>query len=390
MRILFLSSEFPGPHDPLRAVFNLRMCEALATSHAVRVVSPVAWTERWKRGRPADAGSALSTSAVSYATYYFPPRMLHSERGTFMWWSLRRHLLDVAATWQPDAIFSYWAYPDGEAALRLARRLGVPVVQIVGGSDVLLARPGTRRLERVRHVLTSADAVVAIGQHLARAIVDLGVAPERVYPVYRPVDPNLFSPGSRTQARAALGLPELSPIAVWAGRFVPVKGLDVLVRALDAVRRREPRVLLVMIGEGPEMSRIQELVDALDLASHVRFVGPVSPDALGAWYRAADLFVLPSISEGVPNVLLEAKACGLPFAASAVGGIPEIAEPELDRLVPPGDAEALARAVTELIAERARRVPRRASPASPQQFVRQLESIAEGAMRSSLTRRAAS
>lgn len=372
MKILFLSGSFPTPHDPTRAVFNLRMCEALAAHHEVRVVCPVEWTQARRSARGAPTVDALLD--VTYPTYYFLPRFLRAERGLFMWWSLRRHLRALARTWRPDVTLTYWAHPDGEVAIRWRAESGVPVVQVIGGSDVLLLQNDARRWARVRRVLMSADAVVTIGQHLAKTVIQTGVPADRVRGVQRPVDPDRFSPGSRGAARRRLGLPDTGAVLVWVGRFHKIKGLDVLIDAFAALRRSRPDACLCLVGEGPELPRIQEQVEQAGLSDVVRFAGAVAHDELVHWYRAADVTVLPSLSEGIPNVLLESMACGTPFVASRVGGIPEIADATLDRLVPPGVPAPLTAALTDILSAPDRTV-RATLPGSPDAFAHQLGAI---------------
>lgn len=373
MKILFFSNDFPGPHDPHKAVFNLRMCEGLAVRHDVRVVSPVAWTEHWPAARasaPQEAGSL----DVAYPTYYFPPRIFLSERGRFMWWSLRRHLLSMTRTWRPDVILAYWAHPDGETALRWRAECGIPVVQVVGGSDIFLLRKDARRWSRVERVLRSADAVVTIGRHLAAAVMASGVPAHRVVGLHRPVDTDHFGPGSRIAARQHLGLPAEGRVLLWVGRFVPVKGLDVLIEAFAQLKNTIPAVTLCLVGDGPEMERIRLLTADAGLASSIRIAGPVAQDNLVHWYRAADATVLPSLSEGVPNVLLESIACGTPFVASDVGGVSEIADARLDRLVPPAQPGTLAAAMADLLTSPAAGV-RAVMPCSPREFSQQLDVV---------------
>ena len=86
MRILFLSSVYPRPYDPVRGVYCRSLCEAIAARHAVRVVSPVAWTERVRMGRVTGTGGL----PVDYPTYYYPPGLLRNSHGWFMWRSARR------------------------------------------------------------------------------------------------------------------------------------------------------------------------------------------------------------------------------------------------------------------------------------------------------------
>src|SRR5262249_54845013 len=110
------------------------------------------------------------------------------------------------------------------------------------------------------------------------------------------------------------------------------------------------RVRAILIGQGPQRRELERRSVALDVADRVTFTGAKPQTELPHWYRAADLFVLPSRSEGVPNVLLEASACSIPWVATRVGGVPEIARLGASRLVPSEDVNALATAIRETLA----------------------------------------
>jgi glycosyltransferase involved in cell wall biosynthesis len=332
----------------MKALFNLAMCQSLARSHDLRVVAPVAWTDRF-RHTPANIECQLP---VTYPTYYFPPAVLRSHRASFMWWSLRRGLRVLASEWQPDLILSYWVHPDGEVARRLAREYRVPFVQMVGGSDVLLGTSDRRRWQQTLHTLRQADAVLTIGQHLADHVIAQGINRSRVIPIYRAVNVTRFRPAPQESARAALGLAKSAPIIVWVGRLVAVKGLDTLLSAIPAVRQVLPTAQLHLIGDGPLKGALVEQAAALDVSSAVHFQGAVAPEMLPAWYQAADATALPSLSEGVPNVLMESLACGTPFVASAVGSVPDFADGRFDRTVAPGDSAALAAALVDVLGRR--------------------------------------
>ncbi len=354
MRVLFISSVFPTPFDSHRGPFNLELIQNLASEHEIRVVCPVGWTER--RGMYRTQDGHVHGAHVTYVPYYYVPRTLYFLRDNFMWWSIRASLRAGARSWRPDLLLAYWAHPDGDVARRLAAELGVPFVQIVGGSDVLLLARGLRKKKVVR-TLVEADAVITIGRHLEQRALALGVDAARLVSVYLPVAPAQFIPGSQQQARRELQLPPDIPLVLWVGRIVPVKGLDVLVAATRRLASAVPGVRVYLVGDGPDAPRMRALVRRYGLDDVVHFVGMVPHDQLGRWYRAADVTVLSSHSEGIPNVLLESMACGTPFVATRVGGVPEIADPSVDRLVPAGDPPALASALSAALSRRTE-VPR--------------------------------
>jgi glycosyltransferase involved in cell wall biosynthesis len=231
----------------------------------------------------------------------------------------------------------------------------------VHGSDVLNLDENSGRRRRTIDALCQADGIVAVSQDLAQRVISLGADPQRVQLVYNGIDSRLFRPGSQKEARAQLGLEQQDRLVLFVGNLVLVKGLKVLLDACAHLVQGGLRFRCLLIGDGPLRGKLEMEIARRQLQSQVHLMGARSHQQLPAWYRAADVLVLPSYSEGVPNVLLEAAACGTPFVASHVGGIPEIAHMGDAQLVSPGDATALARAVAGSLKRTSRRSPE-ASP----------------------------
>lgn len=345
MRVLALTNLYPNPAQPERASFNRQQFRALATTHAVKVIAPVAWTSRAamaRRGqrRPVDG------IEVEHPAYLFTPKALRGWYGHFLRASVRRSFAAALEAFRPDVVLGCWAYPDGWATVHLAHEAGLPAAVKVHGSDVHGIEAGSRRWKRTREALLRADAVIAVSDELARRCAAIGADPARVHVVRNGVDRGLFSPGDRLEARRLLGIDPSEELLLAVGNLVPVKGFDVLVKAVAMAGRDRPALRAVVIGAGPLRERLA--AEARRLDAPVRFVGPRAHVELPTWFRAADAVVMPSRAEGTPNVLLEASACGRPWIASAVGGIPEIADG--NTLVPPERPDALAEAIVTTLA----------------------------------------
>jgi teichuronic acid biosynthesis glycosyltransferase TuaC len=369
MRILFLSSTFPRPSNPTAGAFNLNLCRALALEHEVRVICPWSWLERlryWiRRKQPdRDATRLLAGLDVSYATYFYPPKVFRQHYGTFLWASSRRVLRRTMAGFRPDVVVSYWIHPEGEVGARVAKSRGVPSAVIVGGSDVMLLPHDPRRRKRIVAVLQNTDAVVTVGEDLKRRVVGLGIPADKVFVWPQGIDTGVFHSGDRDQARRQLGIAADGAVLVSVGRLVPVKGVEVLLKAAARLKERGVRFRLFLIGDGPLRGDLQNQAVAMGLADHVQFVGATPQSQLPDWYRAADLTVLSSHSEGVPNVLRESIACGTPFVATQVGGVCELAEEGHDRLVPANDPGALADAIEQSLSASRPSQSRRFEPES--------------------------
>lgn len=355
MRVLVVSSLFPNPLRPDRAPFNRQQITALAVNHEVRVIAPIAWTSEWM-GRshgslhdamPPERRLVRDGVIVYHPHYLFAPKVLRGLHGHSFARSIRRTFHSVVADFHPDVVLGCWAYPDGWAAVQLARGSGLPVAIKVQGSDVLRVVPGTARAKRTAQVLEGADAVIAVGREVADRAVALGAARSRVRVVYNGVDTTLFCAGSKEAARRELGVSADDALISYVGNLAPVKGVDVLMNAFARLVRSGSPARCVLVGDGPARGALERLVASRGLTGRVRFVGSCPLERVVLWHRATDLLVLPSRSEGVPNVLREAQACGTPFLASRVGGVAEIAPP--GALFPAGDVENLARRIRDAL-----------------------------------------
>lgn len=355
MRILILTSLYPNPLQPHRATFNSQQFRALAAEHELQVIAPIAWTDEWSRRPqtndpiPAERTRLCDGMVVHHPRYAFTPKILRSRYGAFFVGSVRRCFAACVRQLRPEIVLGCWAYPDGWAAVRLARETGLPVAIKVHGSDLLLLEDHPARRNRTAEAVAGADAVIAVSRDLARQAAALGADPGRVSVVYNGVDSSLFHPGSRERVKSSLGYASDARLIVFAGNLVPVKGLDVLLDALALVARSGSSFRCVLIGDGPLRDPLRTRAEALGISSHVQFAGARPLRELPDWFRAADVVVLPSRSEGVPNVLLEASACGTPFIASRVGGIPEIAPPH--SLVEAGNSAELAVRISSFLTD---------------------------------------
>ena len=173
----------------------------------------------------------------------------------------------------------------------------------------------------------------------------LGTPSDRAHLIYEGTDRDLFCPGDRQAARRAIGLSPAGLRLLFVGNLLPVKAVHILIDACAELLASGLKFEADIVGEGPLYAELQQQIMRLGLSESVHLHGRMLQNALPDWYRAADLVVLSSQSEGVPNVLVEAAACGTPFVATNVGGISEIAHLSPGELVNPGDSAALARAI---------------------------------------------
>lgn len=348
LRVLVITKIFPNAAEPTSAPFNRQQISALARRCHVEVLATIPWYP----GAGLFAGSSsagrltkvpdretIDGIDVRHPRTVFLPRVGHGLWAPLYVASLAP--LALAYRGKVDVVLGTWAYPDGVAAVALARLIGVPAVVKLHGSDMntIAKLPGPRRLLRL--ALPRAAHVVAVSRALAEEARVLGAAPDRVSVIMNGVDAELFRPRDRAAARRALGLPEGRRIVVFVGNLKETKGVLDLAAAFERIATATPDLHLAIVGGGEAKAALDDV--AARWPGRVTLAGPRPLAEVPTWMAACDVLALPSWAEGTPNVVLEALASGRRVVASAVGGIPDlITEPTLGELVPARDVKALA------------------------------------------------
>ena len=355
--VVVLSSLFPSRLQPGSGLFIRERMFRVGRRLPLAVVAPSPWfplqglIRRWRPGfRPGAPQHELQTGVnVWFPRFPSLPGLLKRLDGWAMALGAWPRLRALQRAGRLDLLDAHFGYPDGFAATRLGRWLGVPVTITMRGTELRHAADATLR-PLLKRALLDADRVFAVSDSLRQLALGLGVPPERVRVVGNGVDPARFRPADRTTARASLGLPADALVLVSVGGLCERKGFHRVIEAMPALRAQGTDAHLVVVGgpspEGDWTDRLQAQVRDLRLADRVHFTGPVPPDDLHRVLSAADVFVLATRNEGWANVFLEAMACGLPVVTTDVGGNAEVVcRPELGAVVPFGDGPALTAAL---------------------------------------------
>ncbi len=193
------------------------------------------------------------------------------------------------------------------------------------------------------NIVKRADAVIALCAQADNELVVAGFPRDRIVKIPNGVDTSLFKPGAEA-ARLPANL-------LFVGRLDYMKGVDILLKSIASLQTGDSKISCDIIGDGPCRKTLQQLACELDIADKVTFAGACAN--IVPYLHKASCFVLPSRSEGMPNVILEAMACGLPIIATLVGGTPDIIKDEYNGLlIPPDDIPALSFALTRMLADR--------------------------------------
>ena len=263
--------------------------------------------------------------------------------------ALATKMVEVARHQHLDLLHVHYAVPNAVSAV-LARQIlapqPLPVVTTLHGTDITLVGNDPNYVETTRFGIEQSDAVTAVSEDLRRVTIErlgirngIDVVPNFIDP--RRYDEVRDSPGARRWAQPG------EHVLVHVSNFRPVKRVQDVVEVFRRVRREVPARLL-MVGDGPDRAKVEQLCRQYCICDSIAFVGslPVIEEVL----VGADVFLLPSESESFGLAALEALACEVPVVATAVGGVPEVVvDGECGYLCPVGDVECMAAAVLRLL-----------------------------------------
>ena len=396
MKILFVSNLYPNRVSPGTAPYNRQLMVALAKSAEVRVMAPFAWFpgQQRLRGRllpPRE--ETIDNIQVTHPRCFYTPGMLIHHHWRLYRASVACHMRRVLAAFAPDHVIAGFLYPDGAAVLSLCRGWGIPCAVRVNGSDFRLRITQPRFREIVLDTLRSASTVFCPGQALRRDIMAAATDASKVFAFDNGVDHAVFKmrdrdlalhriaeecgcmgiwesgsaeggpaeDGANTQAphsdQSSHGLRSTAyalrsqitqaitrlhcgaRCVLCVGHLRQVKGPDRLVRAFCALARQggAEDTVLVMVGHGDMTTRLKHEVEKDGMGDRVFFVGNRTHREVALWMNVADCLCLPSRSEGMPNVVVEALASGLPVVATAVGEVPFLISDSMNGFVCDGN-----------------------------------------------------
>jgi glycosyltransferase involved in cell wall biosynthesis len=361
VRTLLFSTLYPSSTRPLHGIFvETRLREFLKLGGAEsRVVAPVPWFPsshaRWGEYARIAATPRKETRhgiEVHHPRYFLPPRVGMSVAPVALALAalpavraLRRTGFDF------DLIDAHYYYPDGVAAVLLARWLDRPVTITARGTDLNLIPSFALPRRMIRWAARHAEASIGVCKALTDVLRQFDVDGRRLHVMRNGIDLERFAPLPPDEARARVGIGG-GPVILSVGQLIERKGHHLLVEAMPAVLAKHPSARLVIVGEGPDREKLQAAVRGLGVGDRVTLAGSVPNQQMAMWYSAADLLVLASSREGWANVLLESMACGTPVVATRIWGTPEVvSERAVGLLVDRREAPALADAVLEALWE---------------------------------------
>jgi glycosyltransferase involved in cell wall biosynthesis len=358
LRVLSVACVFPNPVEPRAGLFVRNRLLALSYRAAVRVAAPVAlisyqrFPKRWLGAQGAPSRSKEGEIEVIHPRWIYPPAG-GAWNSVFLFLFLLCPLSRLRSSFPFQTIDAQFGYPEGFATALLAWWFGCPYTVTLRGSEVFHAQ---RRLRGafLQWAMRRAGCVITVSERLRQFALGVGVAADRVRTIPNGVDAGIFHPRDRRECRRKYGIAGDARAILSAGHLTELKGHHRIVRALARMRDSGMKAeLLIAGGTGSTAgyeAEIRREIAALGLEDRVRLLGELPPESLAEAMAAADVFCLASRSEGWPNVVNEALSCGTPVVATDVGAVPEmIVSPAYGKIVPPGNVEALEKALREAL-----------------------------------------
>lgn len=350
MKISVLTAAYPTPEEPNRGSPIWATLDKFRGKVDFDVNCSLphgpGWVRRLIRPRsylryPEKVDTTMNPELPAYPLEYFSiPGITRRLNGRLLARALERHIRRR----RPDVILAYRIYPDGYAAVAVGKRLGIPAVIGSRGSD-LKKIPAKGLIHRdTVYAVRNADAVLCVSQDLVQIAQALGGS-NRVYLVRNGIDRSIFYPVEQGEARIQLDIPPRQRLIVFVGNLIPVKGIPTLLHALQLLKDAREIWHAALIGEGSQEAELRRMTEHFGIAPQVLFLGARSARQIAVWLNACDVFCLPSESEGLPNVVIEAIACGRNVVGTDAGGISELLTDDTGIVVPRGDPAAMAAAI---------------------------------------------
>lgn len=321
--ILFFSNLYPVTWDPNRAAFNYQQTQCMAGRAKMTYLVPVPFIEwfkhriiKWQK-QPDD---------VTTFPYFYTPGAGRRFYPFFLLLSVIICVVPLVKFASAQRVLASWAYPDGVCAAWLQRIFRFQLVIQCHGSDINVHIEQSDRRKQILSAFKQATCVVTKSQAMAKLInqYDNGICTKAVY---NGVNVDRFT------LKVNDTLDQKLCRLLFVGTIISTKGIFELVECIDTLRLSGHNIHLDVAGKGAEMERLQSCIYERGLSSHITVHGSLPHELIAEMMRNSDALILPSYREGIPNVMIEALASGVPALVTPVGGVPEILKDSVNGII---------------------------------------------------------
>ena len=334
--LVIITNLYPLPWQPNRATFNKQQFELLKDNYNVSLLVPVAFPDWFKHRK-----EITQSENIRYVPYFYMPKIGRRVYSLSMFLSLLVHSGIWLKKKKAHSILASWAFPEAVAASLLSKLFGARFFFKVHGSDINLHGKIPARAKQIVKASEHASGILSVSKALANEMINMGIAKDKVNVIYNGVDHEKFGVSNER--------PKKEEYLLFVGNLKAEKGALELIQGFEKVSKDYPKLHLVYAGNGPMAQAIEHYAQQNKISERLTLLGNVKHELLPAWISHAKGLCLPSYNEGVPNVVLEAMACGTPVIATNVGGIPEVVEPYCGVIIQAKSSSEVSRGLTQLL-----------------------------------------
>jgi len=351
MKILAISYLYPNKYYPEYGIFVLNRLKAVNKYCEVKVINPIPWFpfysyfKQYKNYNKIPEREIIGGIEVFHPKFFIIPRYMKFLDAFTFSLAVVPPALKLRKQYLYDLIDLHWTYPDLLSGHLLAKILKLKQIVTIRGKEALnffihKAQTDSKknktfyyeehslRMEILKYLLRQSDFVIPLSNDLKELSVSLGVDSDKIKVIRNGVDTSAFHFIDKERCCLQLGLSQHEYIILSVGSVIYEKGFDRIINSFPEILKQNPNAVLYIIGSKNKdnyfENTLKYLIKEHNLENKVRCIGQINNRDLALWYNAADLFCLASRSEGSPNVLTEALACGCPSVATNVGSVPEI------------------------------------------------------------------
>ncbi|MBA6294077.1 glycosyltransferase [Colwellia sp. MB3u-70] len=311
--LVILTNLYPLPWEPNRATFNRQQFAQLDDDFSKSVLVPIAFPD-WFLHRK----EIKQSESLRYVPYFYLPKLGRRFYSAMMFASIMLHSGLWLVRNKPKKILASWAFPEAVSASWVSKLMNCDFYFKVHGSDINLHGKIPARAKQIVNASKNAKGILSVSQALADEMITMGIDKEKIHVIYNGVDHQKF------QVKDSIFEPNNHNYILYVGNLKKEKGVIELLNGFAAISAKYPTLKLLYAGPGNLSSQIASQAKNMAISDKVTLLGGVDHDQLPGLINQARLLALPSYNEGVPNVVLEAMACGTPVLATNVGGIPEV------------------------------------------------------------------
>lgn len=350
MKILVLTDLFPTHDDPARGIFIFQWAYHLAQKIEMTVYQ-VVWgndNHQISEQKTLNLYKNLSDSKIPFKWIqkkikYSPIDRIWIRCIQFLKQIKKDKYLKIEDF---DIIIGQMGCPGGYVAAKIAQKYNKPSIIGLRGSDVTnyLKIPILRRLTLWTY--RNCSHIVTVSEDLKKQIIKYGINKNKISIIKNGINP-IFKIYDKEKSKKNQNISLEKQIILFIGHLIPLKGINFLIESLSLLKTNCFK--LYIIGSGEEKNKLEKIIFEKKLSNHIEFVGNVNQSGLVHWYNAADVFCLPSLREGIPNVMLESLACGTPVVTTDISNNSDIINKSNGILIEPKNSIQLASALEKVL-----------------------------------------